>query len=113
MSLKANYEAFLASPTVAALAENAALHYVPTLTTANDGHAAIKRLKTPNVKRREEKILTAIEAQSSLVVEVETTLEFVHDGGAYLPGLDGHFLADRVVTVLVVCSIRSVCPSRD
>ena len=113
MSLKTNYEAFLGSPTVAALAENAALHYVPTLTTANDGNAVIRRLKTSNVKRREERVLNAIEAQSALVVEVETTLEFVHDGGAYLPGLDGNFLADRVVTVLVVCSIPSVCPSRD
>lgn len=103
MSLKHRYEAFLGAPTVSALADEASLHYVPTLTTVHDAPNIVKRLTALSLKRREEKILGAVESQQALVAEVETCIEFVSDGGAYLPGLDDNFLADRVVTLLVVC----------
>lgn len=48
--------------------------------------------------------MDTVEASNALMAEVETTLEFVNDGGAYLPGMDDNFLADRILTVLIVRS---------
>ena len=102
MSLKSQYEAFLTAPTISSLAEGASLHYVPTLTTIHEPTKIIRQLTSSHLKKRDEKILGVIEGHGALVVEVETTLELVSDGGAFLPGLDDNFLADRVVTLLIV-----------
>lgn len=50
------------------------------------------------IKKKEEKVIDAIEGEGALYVEVETTFEFVLGGGAYLPNIDDNFLADRTVT---------------
>lgn len=47
-------------------------------------------------------MLNCIESEDEICLDVETTLEFVTGGGAYLPGLDDNFLADRVVTFPIV-----------
>jgi hypothetical protein len=64
------------------------------------------------IKKKEEKILDAVEASNALVVEVETTMEFVTSGGAYLPGLDDNFLADRTVTLPIVCFPHPSMPAK-
>ncbi|KAF2013112.1 hypothetical protein BU24DRAFT_452071 [Aaosphaeria arxii CBS 175.79] len=105
MSLCAQYQAFLANPSVGALHDgNASLHYVTTLTSINDAPAVIKHLAVQEklLKKKSEKVLNSIEAPNALSLEVETTIEFVAGGGAYLPGLDDNFVADRTVTFPVI-----------
>lgn len=105
MTLQAAYTQFLAAPNPAFLATEATLHYITTLTTVSGTSEIIKHLSTQShqLKKKEEKVLDAVEAPNALAVEVETTIEFLTSGGAYLPGLDDNFLADRVVTFPVVC----------
>lgn len=50
------------------------------------------------MKKKGDKTLSFVEAPGTIVLDVETTLEFVSGGGAYLPSLDDNFLADHVVT---------------
>lgn len=47
-------------------------------------------------------MLSTVEGESAICLDVETTLEFITGGGAYLPGLDDNFLSDRVVTFPMV-----------
>ena len=47
-------------------------------------------------------MLSAIENEDAVCLDVETTLEFLTGGGAYLPGLDDNFLADHIVTFPMV-----------
>jgi hypothetical protein len=104
MSLKAVYEKFLASPTPLSLSENASLHYITTLTSFAEAGSIIKHLEAQNksvVKKKAENIVSAVEGNGSLALEVETTLEFISDGGAYLPGLD-NFVTDKIVTIPMV-----------
>jgi len=110
MSLKAAYERFLADPGSASLSPDVSLIYVPTTTTISESSAVLKHLSSQQkiVKKKSEKIISAIQATDSLCLDVETTLEFVSGGGAYLPSLDDNFLADRVVTFPTVCA-RPLC----
>ncbi|KAL6711831.1 hypothetical protein ACN47E_002874 [Coniothyrium glycines] len=104
MSLRRSYAAFLDAPSKNALAEYATLHYVSTLTSLNDAPTIIKHLSVQEklLKKKSQKILDAIEGANGLSVDVETTIEFVNGGGAYLPGLDDNFVADRTVTFPMV-----------
>ncbi|KAJ4345275.1 uncharacterized protein N0V89_011405 [Didymosphaeria variabile] len=105
MSLSATYKAFLASPSSGALADNASLHYITTLTTINDAPAIIKHFTVQEklLKQKEHKVLNAIEsANGGLCVDLQVTIEFVQGGGAYLPGLDDNFVSDRTVTFPMV-----------
>lgn len=104
MSLRASYEAFLATPSASALAPQASINYIPTLTTVADPEAVIRHLsaQTKVLTKKNEKILGAIEGESGLCLDVETTIEFNTGGGAYLPGLDDNFLADRIVVFPMV-----------
>ncbi|KAF3391449.1 hypothetical protein F1880_007834 [Penicillium rolfsii] len=98
--LKDSYQRFLANPRNAPLAANASLIYVPT-TTKVEGAGAIATHTSRQasiVKKNSERIINAIESSDALCLDMETTLEFVEGGGAYLPSLDDNFLADRVVT---------------
>lgn len=107
MSLRLIYERFLASPTQLSLSGNASLHYVTTLTSFNDSAPIVKHLETQNknvVRKKSEKIVSAVEGSSSLALEVEATLEFISDGGTYLPGLD-NFVTDKIVTLPMVCAV--------
>lgn len=104
MSLSAKYQRFLANPSTAVLAEKASIHYITTLTTINESTAIIKHLsaQAKQLEKKSEKLLSAIESSNGLCLDVETTLEFISGGGAFLPGLDDNFLADRTVTFPVV-----------
>ena len=115
MSLSTIYKNFLRSPTEGALAPDAALHYISTLSTFHDAAGVVKHLNKQQeiLKKKKESILNTIEGNNSVCLEVETTLEFVNGGGAYLPGLDDNFLADRTVTLPIVSpsfhALRLVC----
>lgn len=103
-SLRAVYQSYLGNPTASALTENASLNYITTLTTINTAAAIVKHHTAHQkvLKKKEEKVIGCIESEDALCLDVETTLEFLTGGGAYLPGLDDNFLADRVVTFPMV-----------
>lgn len=112
MALQAAYQQYLATPNSSFLAENASLHYITTLTTFHGPAEIIKHLntQTKKLKKKSEKIIDVVDGTSSLAVETELTVEFLNGGGAFLPGIDDNFLADREVTFLVVCySIYPTC----
>lgn len=107
MSLQAAYERFLASPTSDGLSENASLNYIPTLRTFTQSGPVIRHLESQSrneVRKKEEKIIAAVEGQSSLALDVETKLEFISGGGAYLPGLE-NFVTDKTVTFPTVSPV--------
>lgn len=107
MSLRSIYEKFLASPNPLSLSENASLHYITTLTSFNDAGPIVRHLESQNksvVRKKSEKLISAVEGSGSLALEAETTVEFMSDGGAYLPGLD-NFVTDKIVTLPVVCAL--------
>jgi hypothetical protein len=100
MSLQAIYESFLGNPNAAGLAETASIHYITTLTTISNAEPIATHLHTQNksvVKKKAETVISAVEGPSALSLEVETTLEFISGGGAYLPGLE-NFVTDKVAT---------------
>jgi hypothetical protein len=105
MSLKAVYERYLADPSSAALSPDVSLNYITTATVVHQTDAVIDHLSSQKriVKKKPEKILSVIETPESLCLDIETTLEFVSGGGAYLPSLDENFLTDKVVTFPMVC----------
>ncbi|KAH7399247.1 hypothetical protein BKA66DRAFT_406763 [Pyrenochaeta sp. MPI-SDFR-AT-0127] len=102
MTLRDIYTAFLATPSTGALADNAALHYIATLTSIQDATAIIKHLSAQEklLSKKKEKVLDAVEGSRALSLDVETTIEFRSGGGAYLPGLDDNFVADRTVHIV-------------
>lgn len=106
MAPQAVYKQFLAAPASALLADDAALHYVTTTTSYRGATDIIKHLGTlrNQVKKKKEDFLTVIEGQNAAAIEVDTALEFLTSGAAYLPGLDDNFLADRTVYLPVVSS---------
>lgn len=105
MSLRAKYQRFLSAPTADALAESASINYITTLTTVSEPVAILKHLvaQAKQLNKKSEKVIGAIESTNGLCLDLETTIEFVSGGGAYLPGLDDNFLADRVVMFPSVC----------
>ncbi|KAF2109483.1 hypothetical protein BDV96DRAFT_502527 [Lophiotrema nucula] len=104
MTLSQKYLAFLARPSTGALADNASLHYITTLTSINDAAPIIKHLSVQEklLKKKGEKVIGTVEGGNGLTLDVETTIEFVSGGGAYLPGLDDNFVADRLVVFPLV-----------
>ncbi|KAJ5936637.1 hypothetical protein N7466_003087 [Penicillium verhagenii] len=102
------YRKFLANPRSAKVAANLTLIYVPSTTRFDGSDAVLTHLtkQTAIVKKNAENIINAIEASDSLVLDVETTLEFLEGGGAYLPSLSDNFLADRVVTIPTLHIVR-------
>jgi hypothetical protein len=104
MSLSSIYQSFLSTANISALAEDASLNYITTLTTINNAPAIGKHIAVQQkmLKKKSEKILTCVEGKSAISVDVETTIEFLMGGGAYLPDLDDNFLTDRTVTIPVV-----------
>lgn len=106
-SLKSLYQNFLANPNPSALNDDASLNYITTLTTINTAPAIIKHHAAHQkvLTKKEDKVLSCIESSDALCLDVETTLEFITGGGAFLPGLDDNFLADRVVTFPMVKGI--------
>ena len=104
MSLKSRYQSYLANPNPAALSDNASLNYITTLTTINTAASIIKHNAAHQkaLKKKQETVLDSVEGTNAVSLDVETTLEFLTGGGAYLPGLDDNFVSDRVVTFPMV-----------
>lgn len=104
MGLLAVYERFLKAPSQSALAENATLQYVTTLTSYTKPNPIIVHLEDQqkkDVRKKSEKIISAVEGLTSVAVIVDTTLEIINSGGAYLPGLDT-FILDKTAILPVV-----------
>ncbi|KAI5864999.1 hypothetical protein GGS23DRAFT_557146 [Durotheca rogersii] len=103
MTLVDLYRQFLTAPNSSQLAAEAALHYITTTTSYKGAEDIIKHIDTSakQLKKDEADFLTAIEGHNAIAVEIKTTLEFVTSGGAYLPGLDDNFLADRTVHLAI------------
>ncbi|KAJ5719907.1 hypothetical protein N7493_006785 [Penicillium malachiteum] len=95
------YRKFLANPRSAKVATNVSLLYVASTTKFEGSDSVLTHLSRQSgiVKKKSEQIINAIESSDSLVLDIETTLEFLEGGGAYLPSFDDNFLADRVVTI--------------
>jgi hypothetical protein len=110
MALQAVYRQFLAAPSSSLLASNATLHYVTTTTSFRGPAEIVKHLSSlaNQVKKKKEEFLSVIEGQDAAAFEVDTTLEFVTSGGAYLPGLDDNFLSDRTVYLPVVRTLFAI-----
>lgn len=104
MTLQAVYKQFLAAPSSSALAQNASLHYITSTTSFHGPTDIIKHLNSQRnlVKKNKEDVITVVEGQDALAVQTGLTMEFLENGGAYLPGLDDQFLSDRVVDLAVV-----------
>lgn len=104
MTLSDTYQRFLERPSQGALAEKAALHYITTLTTITDAPAIIKHFQVQEklLKKTKQQVVSVVEGRHALSLDVETTIEFLNGGGAYLPGLDDNFVADRTVTFPMV-----------
>lgn len=107
MSLATRYRQFLNRPSADLLAANANLHYLPTTTTITSSDAIVKHFDAQNqvLRKKNEEFKNIVEGPSSLCIEMSTTLEFNLGGGAYLPGIDDHLLADRSVTLPIVCGL--------
>ena len=100
MALRTTYEQFLAAPNPLSLTDNATFHYIPTLTSFSQPGPIVKHLDSQArtvVNKKKEKTLSAVEGESAVALEVETTLEFISGGGAYLPKLE-NFVVDRIAT---------------
>ncbi|KAK2611248.1 hypothetical protein N8I77_004608 [Diaporthe amygdali] len=99
MALQAVYKQFLAAPNSSALAQNASLHYITTLTSFYGPTDIIKHLSSTRnqINKHKEELINVVEGQNALAVQAELTLEFQDTGGPYLPGLDDQFLSDRTV----------------
>ena len=103
MALRAKYEAYLARPSMDALAPGAALHYIPTTVTITEPAAILKHLTAQEQQlKKKENFLNVVEGPDSMCAETETTFQFDGGGGTYLPGLDENFLVDRTVSLPVV-----------
>lgn len=104
MALVAVYKQFLAAPNLSQLSPEAALHYITTTTSFRNPTDVIKHFSTliKQLKKKREDILSAVEGQNAIAVELDTALEFLTGGGPYLPGLDDNFLTDRTVYFPVV-----------
>lgn len=108
MALRSVYERYLAGGGIEALNDNATLHYITTLTTINSS-AAIARHNTAHSKvltKKSEEVLSSVEGDNALSLEIDTTIQFITGGGAYLPGLDDNFIADRVVSFPTVSGLH-------
>ncbi|KAJ5528161.1 hypothetical protein N7513_012320 [Penicillium frequentans] len=102
------YSKFLANPRSAQVAANISLIYVTSTTKFEGSDSVLTHLSRQSsiVKKKAENIINAIESSDSLVLDIETTLEFLQNGGAYLPSLSEDHLADRVVTIPTLHIVR-------
>lgn len=105
MSLEQTYTRFLVAPNADVLDPAVTFHYITTAISVNGPQDIIRQLNQENqrqLKKRVQKPLASIETSNSLVLEVETEIEFLTSGANWLPGLDDNFLADHIVRFPVV-----------
>ncbi|EWC45928.1 hypothetical protein DRE_04721 [Drechslerella stenobrocha 248] len=99
------YSDFLADPKKEVLHTQAGLHYIgSTGASFQSASTIVAHLAREAIlyKKTEQKVLSAVEARDAVVVEVDTTIEFVNGGGALLPGLDDNFVTDHTVQLPMV-----------
>lgn len=99
------YTSFLRSPSAAALAANASLHYITTSTTLQGADAILKHIEAQDsqIQKKEEKVIHSTEGNNGVCVETETVLVFKQGGGVILPKMDDNMLADVTVVFPMVC----------
>lgn len=96
MSLKDVYQRFLAAPSSGPLASDVSLYYITSTTEFKGAEKVIKHLtKQQEIKIKSQTIIDAVQGSSALSLDVDTSLQFLTGGGAYLPNLDETFLFDR------------------
>ncbi|KAI0172340.1 hypothetical protein GGR52DRAFT_592048 [Hypoxylon sp. FL1284] len=104
MALVGVYKQFLAAPNSSQLSAEASLHYITTTTSVKGAADIIKHLGTvvKQLKKNKQDVLSVVEGQNAIAVEVDTVLEFLTAGGPYLPNLDDNFLTDRTVYIPIM-----------
>ncbi|KAL4802993.1 hypothetical protein BDV18DRAFT_166520 [Aspergillus unguis] len=96
MSLMDIYQRFLTAPSTASLASDVSLYYITTTTELNGADKVIKHLtKQQDIKIKSQTIIDSVQGSNALSLDVDTSLQFLTGGGAYLPNLDETFLFDR------------------
>lgn len=105
------YQKFLANPRNAPLAADASLFYVASSTKFEGADAVITHIsRHASFVKKSEKTISVIESSDSLVLDQETTLDFVNGGGVYLPSLDDSYFTSSVVTIPTVKIPRDRIP---
>ncbi|KAL4969359.1 uncharacterized protein BDV14DRAFT_165758 [Aspergillus stella-maris] len=107
MSLKDVYQRFLAAPNSAPLASDASLIYITSTTEIHGADKVIKHLtKQTDLKINSQTIIDSVQGSNALSLDVDTSLQFLTGGGAYLPNLDETFLFDRVAKFPTIHIVR-------
>ncbi|KAL4752131.1 hypothetical protein BDW72DRAFT_75566 [Aspergillus terricola var. indicus] len=107
MSLKDVYQKFLAAPSSAFLASDVSLIYITSTTEINGADRVIKHLsKQQELKINSQTVLDTVQGSNALSLDIETSLQFLTGGGAYLPNLDETFLFDRVAKFPTIHIVR-------
>ncbi|KKA30128.1 hypothetical protein TD95_002002 [Thielaviopsis punctulata] len=102
------YKQFLSAPNAALLSPDATLHYITTTTTICGADNIIKHLGqvSKQIKKKAENVIDEINGGGASMLELETVMQFVVNGGPYAPGLDDNFLTDRTVTIPITHIVR-------
>ncbi|OJI97863.1 hypothetical protein ASPVEDRAFT_126265 [Aspergillus versicolor CBS 583.65] len=107
MSLKDVYQRFLAAPNPASLASDVSLIYITSTTEFKGADSVTKHLtKQQEIKINSQTIIDSVQGSNALSLDVDTSLQFLTGGGAYLPNLDETFLFDRVVKFPTIHIVR-------
>ncbi|KAL2870060.1 uncharacterized protein BJX67DRAFT_304704 [Aspergillus lucknowensis] len=108
MSLKDLYQRFLADPRSAPLAPDVSLIYITSTTELKGAEAVLKHLTKQQhiLKINSQVVIDTIQGSNSLSLDVETDVQFVTGGGAFLPNLDETFLLDRVAKFPAIHIVR-------
>ncbi|KAL2834728.1 hypothetical protein BJY01DRAFT_224111 [Aspergillus pseudoustus] len=108
MSLKDVYQRFLSEPRSAPLAPDVSLIYITSTTEFNGADAVLKHLTKQQhiIKTNSQNVIDAVQGSNALSLDVETSVQFVTGGGAYLPNLDETFLLDRVAKFPTIHIVR-------
>ncbi|KAL3465292.1 hypothetical protein BJX64DRAFT_252823 [Aspergillus heterothallicus] len=108
MSLKDVYQRFLNDPRSAPLAPDVSLIYITSTTEFNGADAVLKHLIKQQhiIKTNSQSIIDTIQGTNGLSLDVETSVQFLTGGGAYLPNLDETFLLDRVAKFPTIHIVR-------
>lgn len=99
------YRSFLQKPQGSLLADNATLHYITTTTSITGAEAILKHFtaQRTQLSKKEEKVLSCIEGNNAVSMEIDTTLKLLQSGGVYLPKLEGHLITDMEPCCPMAC----------
>jgi hypothetical protein len=103
MTLVQVYAQFREHPKAEGLAQDANFSYVSSGIVFAGQQAILEHLaKNEHEINCKETIISCHETAVSLVLEVETHVEFVRGPGSFLPGMSANFVADEKVSMIVV-----------